>query len=228
MESSRASAGPCCSLAQQIPSLGCCHLLLPLGAPGAHPPPAALAALLPVHPGPGRVMAPRRGFPALTNWRGQDEGREGQERVLGCRDPPASAQACGLAERGGRCRTKAPSQQHQDTPSLPSQPASGTGQQGDTDGEASTEIQPPCAGTRSQEHHWDTNSALHLPAIPSLAEAISPFGCGCRKTKANLTQTTPTRQRQAQALPEHIRLGESTSKTLGKNKNQVKNPKITS
>lgn len=61
MGSSRASADPCCSLAQQIPSLGCCHLLLPLGAPGAHPPPAALAALLPVHPGPGRVMAPRRG-----------------------------------------------------------------------------------------------------------------------------------------------------------------------
>lgn len=69
----RASAGLQVFQAQQIPFLGCHHLLLPLGAPSPHLSPAALAPLLPVHPGPGRVMAPRRaegdeGFPALTNW----------------------------------------------------------------------------------------------------------------------------------------------------------------
>lgn len=43
--------------------------------------------------------------------------------MLGCRDPPASA--CGqawLAERGGRCRTKAPSQQHHGISPLPMAP----------------------------------------------------------------------------------------------------------
>lgn len=85
-------------------------------------------------------------------------------------------------------------------------------------------VQGHGAGTQS----WDTNSSLHLPGVPSLAETISPFGRGCRETKANLTQTTPTRQRQAQVLPEHFRLWGSTSNGLGKNKNQVKNPKATS
>lgn len=80
----------------------------------------------------------------------------------------------------------------------------------------------------SQEHRWDKNSSLHGPGIPSLAEAILPFRCGCRKTKANLTQTTPTCQRQAQALPKHIRLWGSTSSALEKNKIQVKNPEVTS
>lgn len=61
-----------------------------------------------------------RGVPCpdkLELLQGEPRMREGRnrswERLLGCRDPPASAcgQAC-LAERGGRCRTKAPSQQH--------------------------------------------------------------------------------------------------------------------
>lgn len=45
-----------------------------------------------------------------------------QEQVLGCRDPPPSAcgQAC-LTEQGGRCMTKAPSQQHH-SPPLPTAP----------------------------------------------------------------------------------------------------------
>lgn len=57
---------------------------------------------------------------------------------------------------------------------------------------SSPHVQGDRAGAQSQEHHWDKNSSLHRPGIPSLAEAISPFGCGCRKTKANLTQSTPT------------------------------------
>lgn len=134
MGSSRASAGLQALLAQQIPSLGCHHLLLPLGAPSPHLSAAALALLLPVHPGPGRGMDPAglrgRGAPCpdkLELLQGEPRGREGRnrswERVLGCRDPPAPA--CGqawLAERGGRCRSKAPPQQHHPTAPLPSSP----------------------------------------------------------------------------------------------------------
>lgn len=161
MGSSRASAGLQVFLAQQMPSLGCHHLLLPLGAPGPHLSPAVLALLLPVHPGPGRVADPAglrgRGAPCpdkLELLQGEPRVREARNRswVLGRRDPPASA----WSEWGGRCRTKAPSQQHQGisphgTSSLLSHPASGTAQQGDTDGEAGTEIQPPCAGTQSRD-----------------------------------------------------------------------------
>lgn len=49
---------------------------------------------------------------------------------------------------------------------------------------SSPRLQGYGAGTWSRESRWDTNSPLPLPGIPSLAEAISPFGCGCRKTKA--------------------------------------------
>lgn len=130
MGSSRASAGLQVLLAQQIPSLGCHHLLLPLSAPSPQLSPAVLALLLPVHPGPGWVMDPAglrgQGVPCpdkLELLQGEPRGREGRnrswEQVLGCRDPPAPA--CGqawLAEWGGRCRSKAPPQQHHGTSPL--------------------------------------------------------------------------------------------------------------
>lgn len=146
---------------------------VPLGAPSPHLSPAVLALLLPVHPGPGRVMAPAglrgQGVPCpdkLELLQGEPRMREGRTGVgsrcwgTGTLQPqPQPVARPGWLNRVGDAGPRLhPSSTTASLPSSPqgtsfllSHPASGTAQLGDTDGKAGTEIQPPCAGTQSRD-----------------------------------------------------------------------------
>lgn len=86
------------------------------------------------------------------------------------------------------------------------------------------------AGTRSQEHHWDKNSSLHRPGIPSMGLAfpasLRPSHLlGVVAGKPKQTSFKPLPHDKAQALPEHIRLWGSTSNALEKKQNPGQKPR---
>lgn len=92
-------------------------------------------------------------FPALKNWscsrRAQDEGGEGQELGAGAGMQGPSSLSLGQACLAERDQGSIPAAPWHLSPPLPM--ASGTAQQGDTDGKAGIKTQPPCTGIWSRD-----------------------------------------------------------------------------
>lgn len=161
------------------------------------------------------------------------EGRNRSwERLLGCRDPPASA--C-VAERGGRCRTKAPSQQHHSISSphgtsslLSPQPQAQLSRETPMEKlelRSSPHVQGDRAGARSQEHHWDRNSSLIGLAFPASLRPFPPSDVVAGKPKQTSLNPLPHNKDRLELCLNTSDCGEAPPTLLGKTKTRSKTTK---
>lgn len=93
-----------------------------------------------------------------------------------------------MRDQGSIPAAPLPSSPH-GTSSFLSQRASGTAQQGDTDGKAGIETQPPCA--RSQEHHWDKTLHCMGLAFPASLRPSCPQDVVAGKPKQTSLKPLP-------------------------------------